>query len=196
MNRIVDLENHQLVYGDPTAGGLNGMTTTSGILTLTATGSASVPPNHWDDIAGAIAKLRTGSALATPDLLCIHPNTWAAIRFEKDSQGRYLAAQPDPTADQEMSAWGVSVIQSTAFTAGEAVLLDNSLMGRVAVRESIVLRVGYSGTDFTDNIVRNVCEERLNLAVERPAAICWIKSLPTTAPTEEETKRSTAKSSK
>ena len=57
-----------------------------------------------------------------------------------------------------MSAWGVSVIQSTAFTAGAAVLLDNSLMGRVAVRESIVLRVGYSGTDFTDDIVRNVCE--------------------------------------
>ena len=58
-----------------------------------------------------------------------------------------------------------------------------TLFGRVGVRESMVLRVGYSGTDFTDNDVRQVCEERLNLAVERPAAICWIKNLPTAAPT-------------
>ena len=58
-----------------------------------------------------------------------------------------------------------------------------TLFGRVGVRESMVLRVGYSGTDFTDNDVRQVCEERLNLAVERPAAICWIKNLPRAAPT-------------
>jgi len=58
-----------------------------------------------------------------------------------------------------------------------------TLFGRVGVRESLVLRVGYSGTDFTDNVVRQVCEERLNLAVERPAATCWIKNLPTAAPT-------------
>jgi hypothetical protein len=43
--------------------------------------------------------------------------------------------------------------------------------------------MGYSGTDFTDNIVRWVAKERLNLAVERPAAICWITALPTGAPT-------------
>jgi hypothetical protein len=58
-----------------------------------------------------------------------------------------------------------------------------TLFGRVGVRESLVLRVGYSGTDFTDNVVRQVCEERLNLAVERPAATCRIKNLPTAAPT-------------
>jgi len=33
-----------------------------------------------------------------------------------------------------------------------------------------------------------VCEERLNLAVERPAAICWIKNRPTAAPTATTTK--------
>lgn len=35
-----------------------------------------------------------------------------------------------------------------------------------------------SGDDVVRNIVRSVAEERLNLAVERPAAICWIKNLP------------------
>ena len=75
------------------------------------------------------------------------------------------------------------------------VSLDTTLMGRVAVRESLVLRMGYSGTDFTDNVVRWVAEERMNLAVERPAAICWITGLPTAAPTglAVEEAKSTAK---
>ena len=68
-----------------------------------------------------------------------------------------------------------------------------TLFGRVGVRESLVLRVGYSGTDFTDNVVRQVCEDRLNLAVERPAAICWIKNLPTAAPTTTTTKAAAKK---
>ena len=41
-----------------------------------------------------------------------------------------------------------------------------------------MLRIGYSGTDFTQSIVRNVAEERLNLAVERRAAICHVTGLP------------------
>ena len=89
--------------------------------------------------------------------------------------------------------WGVDVLQSSQFNAGEAVLLDTTLFGRVGVRESLVLRVGYSGTDFTDNVVRQVGEERLNLAVERPAAICWIKNLPTAAPTTTTTKAAAKK---
>jgi hypothetical protein len=63
---------------------------------------------------------------------------------------------------------------TTQFTAGEAVLVDTSLVGRVAVRETLTLRIGYAGTDFTSNIIRIVCEERLNFAVERPAAIVHV----------------------
>ena len=60
--------------------------------------------DHWDDVAGAIAGLRTGPALATPNLLCVHPATWAAIRTE-GLMGRYLAAQPDPHR-RPGHAWG------------------------------------------------------------------------------------------
>ena len=44
----------------PTAGGLDGMVTTTGILTFTATGTTDTPPNNFDDIAGAIATRWTG----------------------------------------------------------------------------------------------------------------------------------------
>lgn len=188
MRQVIDLENAELYGGDPTAGGLNSLTKTAGILTLAATGGASTPVNHWDDIAGAIALLRTGPALASPDLMLIHPDSWAAVRVEKDTLGRYIGGN-DPTDNQPETAWGVDVMQSTAFTPGEAVLLDTGLVGRVAVREAITVRLGYSGTDFVQNIVRTVVEERLNFAIERPAAICHVTALPTAAPTATKSKR-------
>jgi HK97 family phage major capsid protein len=195
MKQVIDLENHQLVYG--TGGGtqLDGMTTTTGILTFAATGSAGANPNNFDDIAGAIAALRTGPALAEPDLLLLHPDSWASIRTQKAAGTGMYFVSPDPSRDQVQQVWGVDVIESTAFVAGEGVLLDSQLMGRVAVREPLVLRMGYGVvggvSDFVSNIVRWVCEERLNLAVERPAAICHITGLPTAAPTTADTKTAT-----
>jgi HK97 family phage major capsid protein len=181
LKRVVDAENQQLVYGTGGTTELSGMTTTPGILSMAATGTTASPPNNYDDVAGAIAALRTGPALAEPDLLLLHPNTWASIRTQKDLYGRYLAT-PDPTEETAETVWGVDVLQSTQFNAGEAVLLDSNLMGYVAVRESLVLRIGYAGVDFISNILRHLAEERLNLAVERPAAICHITGLPTAAP--------------
>jgi hypothetical protein len=49
---------------------------------------------------------------------------------------------PDPTADQAETVWGIDVLVSTRFAAGEAVLLDATLFGRVAVREPLGVRIG------------------------------------------------------
>jgi hypothetical protein len=191
MRQVIDAENAQLWGGDPAAGGFNSLTKTAGILTFTATGFG---PNseHFTDLAGAIAHLRTGPALAVPDLLLLHPNTFASLRTEQDQMGRfYVAADPSQTQVEEI--WGVPVLQSVAFTAGEAVLVDTTKVGRIAVRESITVRIGYSGTDFTDNVLRTVVECRENFAIERPAAICHVTGLPATAPTERTAAKSTAK---
>jgi HK97 family phage major capsid protein len=180
MRKVIDVENQQIVYG--TGGGtqLNGLLSFSGILTFAATGPGT-PPENFTDIAGAIATLRTGPALATPDLLCLHPDTWANLRTQKDSYGRFLT-NIDPTQEQADQVFGIPVIQSTWFTPGDGILVDTTKFGRVAIREPLILRVGYAGADFTNNILRTVCEERLNVAVERPAAICHITGLPTAAP--------------
>ncbi|MBO0880017.1 MAG: hypothetical protein J2P17_06545 [Mycobacterium sp.] len=50
---------------------------------------------------------------------------------------------------------------------------------RNVVREPIGLRSGYANDDFTRNLIRFVSEERLNLAITRPAATCNISGLPT-----------------
>jgi hypothetical protein len=112
----------------------------------------------------------------------MHPDTWATVRTAKDQYGRFLASV-DPTGQTAETVWDVPVVQSTQFTAGEVVLLDSTKYRRVVVRESIVTRIGYSGTDFVQNIVRLLSEERLTQTIERPQAILKITGLPTAAPT-------------
>jgi hypothetical protein len=107
---------------------------------------------------------------------------------------RRLLRQPRPVADPGRAGLGRGRAAEHPDQSGDGILIDTTLVGRVAVREALAVRIGYSGTDFTDNIVRTVVEERLNLAVERPAAICYITGLPTVAvAAAEETKSTTAK---
>ena len=89
MRCITDAETLQLFGGTGEANGqVNGLSTNANILTFAATGFG---PNgeHWTDLLGAIAALRTGPALAEPDLLLLHPNTWQALRSEQDQMGRF-----------------------------------------------------------------------------------------------------------
>jgi hypothetical protein len=54
---------------------------------------------------------------------------------------------------------------------------------RAVIREPLITRIGYAGTDFTSNIVRFVSETRITQTIERPQAILKLTGLPTTAPT-------------
>lgn len=174
--QIYDVENAQLLLGSGTDGNLTGFTSVSGILTHIA-GQGTTPITPLDDIELAITAMRTGPALAEPRVAVFHPDTWSAIRRQKDQLGRYLTS-PDPTADEANSIWGVPVVTTTQFTPGDGLLIDTTKFGRVYWRDGLVLLMGYSGSDFTDNVIRFVAEERFNLAVERPAAVLHITGLP------------------
>jgi hypothetical protein len=52
-------------------------------------------------------------------------------------------------------------------------------LGYAIVREPIMLRSGYSGDDYVRNVTRLLAEERINLAITRPPAICNVTGLPT-----------------
>jgi hypothetical protein len=75
------------------------------------------------------------------------------------------------------SVWGVPVVSTTACPDGEGWLLDTTRLGRLAVRESLTVRMGFGNDDFVRNIVRYVCEERCVLTVERPSAVLHITGL-------------------
>jgi hypothetical protein len=85
----------------------------------------------------------------------------------------------------------VPVLETTACPDGEGWLLDTTKFGRLAVRETLTMRVGYSGTDFVQNVLRYVAEERCVLTVERPSAVLHLTTLPTVAATDTTDKRTT-----
>ncbi len=192
--RIIDIENELLIQGDagivtgsgttadtsPT--GMEGFMNTAGILQYDASvdtgGSGSSALTPLDSFEKAIAELRTGPALAVPDLAVLNPTTWSAIRRIKDQYGRFMIA-PDPTTDQASELWGTPVLQTTQMPVGYGLLLDTTKLGYVAIREPLSMRIGYSQDDFTRNILRTVAEERLVLCVTRPPAVLLISNLPT-----------------
>ena len=143
-----------------------------------------------DALEEGIEKLRSGPALAECDLMLMHPSTWSAVRRVVDLQGRYYVAA-DPSTTEVNSAWGVPVLVSAAFPTAQAVLVDTTQYGRVVVRESIITRIGYNGTDFVENLIRFVSEERLTQTIERPEAILKITGLPTVATTKGTSSKST-----
>lgn len=81
MRQLCDKENAQLLTGTGTSGNMTGFANTSGILTHDASADTGTNVTAIDSIEKSIAQLRVGSALATADLLILHPSTWSAIRL-------------------------------------------------------------------------------------------------------------------
>ena len=190
--QVVDIENLLLLQGGDAAvigstgttvepagpSGMTGFLSTPGILHHNAAADTGADIQSLDSIEIAIAEMRIGPALATPNLLVLAPNTWSAMRRIKDGQNRYLVA-PDPTTDEAQQLWGVEVLTTTEMPSGKGLLLDTAKCGYVGIREPLSLRLGFSGDDFSRNLIRTVCEERLVLAVTRPPAVMLVEGLPT-----------------
>jgi HK97 family phage major capsid protein len=175
--QVIDQENLQILSW------LN----TAGILTHPATAAPVAPASSYSDIEQAIAALRVGPALATADLLILNPSTFSAIRRQTNTLGNFLIG--DVAVDPVDRIWGVDVVETVVCPAGEGWLLDTTKLGRLAVRETMALRIGYSGTDFVQNVLRYVAEERCVLTVERPAAVLHITTLPTVLATETKSRK-------
>lgn len=175
-SQLVDVENNLLLSGLCTGTDLTGFYATSGVLTHDASADTGSGVTALDSIELGITALRTGSALAVADVLVLHPADWSKLRRIKDSQGRFLA-QPDPTAEEADSLWGIPVTTTTTNPVGKALLIDSSKFGYVAVREPITMRTGWTADDFTRNLIRFIAEERLTLCVTRPAAVLAISGL-------------------
>ena len=175
--QIADSENQQLLYGTGSNNQVTGLFNTSGILTH----DVSSDPGGYtalDSVEASIEQMRAGNSLAEPNLFITSPSVWAAMRRIKSTTGEYVAG--DPLRSAVNTIWGIPVLTTTAIspTAGQGLLLDTTKFGTALVREGIGMIQGYSGTDFVQNVVRWVFEERIGLAVFRPQAVLSLAHLP------------------
>lgn len=164
-------EEDQLINGDGTAPNISGILDRSGLQTQT-----SGLTHEADAIYAAITKVRA-NAFAEPTGVVIHPLSWANIRTEKDANDQYLGPGPF-SGDTVDRIWGLPVRVTSAIAEGSAIVGAFRPYSQVFRRTGITVTLSTEhDTYFTSNKVAVLAEERLALAVYRPAAFCQVTGL-------------------
>lgn len=164
-------EEDQLLNGNGTAPNISGILNRSGIQTVGSAGT------DLDAIYNAITEVRVDGQ-AEPTAAVIHPLSWQNLRLAKDANGQYHGAGPFSGADQVERVWGMRVRVTPMIAEGTALVgafqPHAQLFRKGGIR--VVASTEHS-TYFVENKVAILAEERLALAVYRPAAFCTVTGL-------------------
>ena len=161
-------EEDQLLNGDGTAPNISGILDRS-IQSVTSS-------NDLDSIYRAITEVRV-DGLAEPDAVVIHPLSWQNLRLAKHSTDEYYG--PGPFApDNVERIWGLRVRVTPMIAEGTALVGAFRTSAQIFRKGGVrVVASTEHDTYFIANKVAILAEERLTLAVYRPAAFCKITGL-------------------
>lgn len=142
---------------------------TSGIQTDSTSWTGTTKADELADlIFGAQMDVQEQSGYAA-DAVVMNPATWQIIRLGKDGNNQYYGG--GYFADgQGKQLWGVPVIVTTAVTASQIIVGSFKTCGSVVSKGGVSVEATNSDTDdFEKNLMTIRAEERLALAVRRPA---------------------------
>jgi HK97 family phage major capsid protein len=160
-------EELQLLAGDGTGQNLTGL--------ITAATAYSAPitigtPTIIDILRLAI--LQASLAEYPADGIVMHPSDWARVELQKDSQSKYVIG--DPLQPLVPHLWGRPVVDT------QAISLDKFLVGAFKMAATIYDRMDpevIASSEDRDNFIKNMitvrAEERLALAIKRPAGLIY-----------------------
>ena len=159
--------DRQLLLGNGTSPNLSGLTDAGNFTAFTPTAGANLVESINK------AKYNRWAVGEVVDTVIVNPADWAAMEVLREGAGTgsYLYGAPGTAAG--MNPFGLQVVLSANMTAGS--FLIGSLRGAATIyqRQGAVVEMGYINDDFTKNLVTIRAEERLGLAVDRPAAIMF-----------------------
>lgn len=161
------VEEAELLYGDGTGQHLFGI-----VPQATAYAAAFTPTAIQGIDVLRLAALQATLALYPASGYVLHPTDWAKIELLKDSQNRYLVG--DPTGVLGKRLWNLPVVDTQAMQVGKFLTGAFRMGAQIFDRMSIEILLS---TENSDDFVRNMItirgEERLALAVYRPAAFIY-----------------------
>ena len=175
-------EEDQLLNGSGTGANLTGLLNRSGKQTAIVVGVTPVETKRADSIYNQITQIRA-TAFLEPDAIVIHPTDWQTIRLNKDANNQYFGGGPftgaygvgSIAAD---SLWGMRVVITPAMTVGTALVGAFGAGAQVFRKGGLRVEMTNSNeNDFLTNLVAIRAEERLALAVYRPAAFGLVTGL-------------------
>ncbi|WP_018262367.1 phage major capsid protein [Methylobacterium sp. WSM2598] len=160
-------EDAQLLSGDGTGSNILGLipqaTAYSAPFTMTA-------PTMLDQVA--LAVLQCSLADFPPDGIVMHPSDWMRICLIKDAGGLYLIGAPGSNTPKTL--WGLPVVTTTSIAADKFLVGAFQQAATLYDRWAPRVEVSTEHADFfTRNLVAVLAEERIGLAVKRPAALVY-----------------------
>ncbi|WP_153076856.1 phage major capsid protein [Paraburkholderia bonniea] len=158
------VEELQLLKGSGTGGNLNGIYTQASAYQapFALAGATSIDMLRLALLQSELAELpATG--------IVLNPSDWTRIELTKTADGAYLFANPQSIAGPTL--WGRPVVNTQAMDVDAFLVGAFRLGAQVFDREDASVQVSTEdGSNFTTNMVTIRAEERLGLAVYRPAA--------------------------
>lgn len=163
-------EELQLLRGAGTGVTIQGVYNRTGVQTVTGYGLSTI-----DSILKGIVEVQK-DAFVEPTALVIHPNDWFEVRTSKDSNGNYLLG-PATLDPNQARPWGLQVRVTTNALENTA-LVGAFNQAQVFRRSGISIAISTENEDyFIYNKLAVRAEERLALAVYRPAAFCKVEAI-------------------
>lgn len=163
-------EETELLSGDGIAPNIQGILNRTGIQTQ-AKGADPTP----DAVFKAMTKIQS-TAFADPTAIVMHPNDWQDVRLLRTADGIYIWGSPSEMGTARM--WGLPVRVTTAMTENTALVGAFRPYAQIFRRSGVEITVSTEhSTYFVENKVAILAEERLALAVYRPAAFCTVTGI-------------------
>lgn len=157
-------EEDELLFGDGTGEHLLGLIPQA---TPYNTGLNRPGDTYIDTIRHAILQVRLAFYPASG--VVMSPTDWHHLELTKDNENRYLIASP--TARTPPMIWGQPVVESDGMSLGDFLVGAFRMAATVFDREEAGILLSTEDQDnFVRNLVTILVEERLALAVTRPAA--------------------------
>lgn len=160
-------EDEQLLLGAGTGTDLTGLMTVATAYAAPA-GITVTNPTKIDKLR--LAMLQATLALYPATGHVLHPTDWADIELTKDTEGRYIWANPAGLVGPTL--WGLPVAQSMAMPQNSFLTGALRYAAQIFDREDADVLLSTEDRDnFVKNMVTILCEERLALAIYRPQAL-------------------------
>jgi HK97 family phage major capsid protein len=180
VGRLQVVEEDQLLNGNGTAPNLRGLLNRSGIQEY------ATEAGEWaDGIFHAVTLVSTGSAQETADAIVMNPADYEVIRLSKDVNGQYYGGGPFE-GGATPNLWGYRTVVTPAIAQGTALVGAFGSAAQLFRKGGIqVDSTNSNEDDFKHNRIALRAEERVLLAVYRPAAFVEVTLTPAaTGPAE------------
>jgi len=182
---LAKFEEAQLLSGNGTGSNVLGLLNRSGIQTE-ARGTVASGDTMADALFRAMTKVSTGSGLDA-DGIVVNPADYQSLRLQRDANGQYYGGgffageYGNGTLTAQPPLWGLRTVVTPSVPAGTALVANFSQAATVYRKGGVrVESTNSHASDFTSNLVTVRAEERVALAMRRPAA--FVKVTTTAAP--------------